>query len=66
MKKKVKFGKLKPGDCFRLTEKGPIYMKDSQGGGQCILGKQSGKLTKWFDESEKKVYPVKVKIIVQK
>lgn len=61
MKKKVRFGNLKPGECFRLTEKGPIYMKDYDDCGQQILGKQLGKVTKWLDD-DTKVYPAKIKI----
>lgn len=60
--KKVKFKELKSGDCFRLRKNGPIYMKDSQQGGQQILGKQAGKITDWFGENDKNVFPAKVKI----
>jgi len=61
MKKKVKFGDIKIGECFRLTEKGPIYMRDDCNGGQCFLGKKIGKVVGFYFES-KKVYPAKVKI----
>ena len=61
MKKKIEFGTLKPGDCFRLSENGPIYMKDPYNGGQQIFGKRSGTISKWLND-DKKVYPVKVKI----
>jgi len=61
MKKKVKFGKLKPGDCFRLTENGPIYMKDKNNGGQSVLGRNVGKITDFYFKSNM-VYPAKVKI----
>ena len=62
MKKKIEFGTLKPGDCFRLTENGPIYMRDNGSCyGQCVFGGKLGKVTNWIDD-DKKVYPAKVKI----
>ena len=62
---KVDFTKIKVGECFRLTKNGPIYMRDCEDGGQCILGKSVGKVTDWLAGINKKVYPVKVKITVQ-
>ena len=59
--KKIKLGKLKRGDCFRLTKNGPIYMKDKQGGGQCVLGKSIGRVVDFYFKSDM-VYPAKVKI----
>ena len=46
MKKKirVKFNSLKQGDCFRITLKGPVYMKDNYTNGQVILGKSLGRV----------------------
>ena len=35
-KKKVDFSNLKKGECFRLTEKGPIYQKDNSDGGHYV------------------------------
>ena len=61
MKKKVRFGDIKAGECFRLTENGPIYMKSVAHDGQCVFGKSPGKLTNWADDS-KMVFPAKVKI----
>ena len=65
MKKKVrvKLSGLKPGECFRLTCNGPIYMKDNDDGGQVILGKGVGRLCNYYFEPAKLVYPAKVKIV---
>jgi len=61
-KKKVDFSNLKKGECFRLTEKGPIYQKDNSDGGQCIFGKNVGHIIDFYFRHSKKVYPAKVKI----
>lgn len=63
MKKKirVKFSSLERGDCFRLTVKGPIYMRDIDDGGQLILGKSLGRVC--LPEKDPLVYPATVKIV---
>ena len=66
MKKKirVRFDSLKRGDCFRLTVKGPIYMKDIHDGGQVILGRSLGRV--YLPDRNPLVYPTTVKIVEEK
>ena len=67
MKKKirVRFDSLKRADCFRLTLKGPIYMKDNQGCGSIISGRGIGRIWDriWDSSVRKLVYQAKVKIV---
>lgn len=66
MKKKirVRFDSLKRGDCFRLTSKGPIYIKDSDGLGVGITSVRLGSLA--FCSETKYIYPTTVKIVEEK
>ena len=65
MKKKVKayYVDLRPGDCFRLTLKGPIYMKDNGDGGQVVLGKRSGRIWSRPYGGNTSVYQANVNIV---
>lgn len=67
MKKKirVKFDSLKRGDCFRLTLKGPIYMKDDSD--ECavaVTGRKVGHVIVLFDS--RSVYQTNVNIVEEK
>jgi len=65
--KRVEFNNLKPGDCFRLTINGPIYMKDECNCGLSVTGKCLGRVFYNFGfEDKKSVYPAKVKIVEEK
>jgi len=68
MKKKirVKFDSLKRGDCFRLTLKGPVYMKDAESCGTIILGKGLGRIWVCGCMCNPLVYQVNVKIVEEK
>jgi len=59
-----KGNELKRGDCFQFTKNGPIYQKDFCGDAQCIAGRQIG--TVIYTIYDRKVYPIKVKIVEEK
>ena len=62
---KVKFGKLKSGECFQHITNGPIYMKDNSYGCSIQLnGRNVGRAVATF--ADKLVYPTKVKIVEEK
>ena len=58
--KKVEFGELKKGQCFRLTKNGPIYQKGDFID-HILTGKNAGKAS-WDIADSRKVYPTKIKI----
>jgi hypothetical protein len=63
---KKEFDDLKKGECFRLTKNGPVYQSDEIGDAQCITGKRAGKVIFRYENDNRKVYPVKVKIVEEK
>lgn len=63
--KRVTFGSRRPGEAFRRSKNGPIYLKDDLGSGQIVIGKNLGRVHGYLDEDQK-VYPAKVKIVEEK
>lgn len=68
MKKKtrVRLSSLKQGDYFRLTPKGPVYMKDEYGDGQVVFGRGLGRT--WLARFSKYrlIYQANIKIVEEK
>ena len=63
---KKKFGELKRGKCFRFTKSGPIHQKDDYTDSQQITGKRVGKVTYMGTQCNRRVYPIKIKIVEKK
>jgi len=64
MKKKIRveISSMKKADCFRLSPKGPIYVKDSSGDYAVgITGCRTGCVIRTY--KNRLVYPVNVKIV---
>ena len=61
---RIRANSLKRGDCFRLTVNGSIYMADTEGDAQVIVGRNLGRL--WGYDSSRLVYQTKVNIVEEK